>query len=150
VFGAMVLLMESDATPFGVVRTLVQRIRRALQSELARLVEGGELVSDLTAGPERIGPEVRENLRQSVGNVIQALDVSVREAVAIWVQSHTDPDDFIGFHAFVFAGVDDSLASLLPAMASPQINTGPFRPGPVDFEVSGDGGRYRISGALMG
>ena len=121
-----------------------------MQNELSRLIEQGQLISDLGAPPEAIVAEVERNLGDAAGNVMRALDVSAGEAVSIWLQSATDPDDFIGYHAFVFAGVDDSLAGLLPPTMNGSMNIGPFRPGPVDFEVAGDDARYHISGVVSG
>jgi len=150
VFGAFVIAMESDATPFGEIRDQIDELKGALHNELARLVERGELVSNLLADPEVIAGEVRTNLGAAVRNVIGALKVSVWEGLSIWLQSFTDPDDIIGFHAHVFAGVDDSLGQLLPAMSSAQMNVGPHRPQPVDVVIEGDGARYRVQGDVSG
>ena len=150
VFGAFVIAMESDATPFGEIRDQIDKLKDALHNELARLVEGGELVSNLLAAPDVIAGEVRANLATAVRNVIGALQVSVWEGLSIWLRSFTDPDDIIGFHAHVFAGVDDSLGQLLPAMSGSQLNVGPYRPQPIDVLIAGDGARYRVQGNISG
>lgn len=148
VFGAITIGLESDATPFDLVRDQIERVRGALQGELERLVERGELISDFAAPPDQITQEVRTKLAGAVQNVINALNMSVGDAILAWLRSFSDPDDFIGFHAFVFAGVDDSLATLLPAMSSPQLNIGPFKPSPIDFTIAGDDASYQIRGMM--
>ena len=150
VFGAFTLCLESDATPFSLIHDQVERLRGALHGELERLVAGGELITDFSASAEQITREVQTKLAEAVQHVVDALNLSVGDAIVTWLRSFSDPDDFIDFHGFVFAGVDDSLASLLPPMSSPQLSIGPFKPGPVDFAFTGDDASYQVRGVISG
>jgi len=148
VFGAFTLVLESDATPFDLLRPKLGELRGVLQQEITRLIENGQLISDFTAPQEQITAEVSANLQAALNNTVAAFNFSFTEKLLLFVSSFGDPDDFIGFHGFVFAGVDDSLAGLLPSMSSAQLQIGRFTPGSVDFKVDGDSARYRVTGVL--
>jgi hypothetical protein len=150
VFGALVICMEGDATPFDAVRGLINQVRQALHGELVRLIEGGALISDFTASRDRIIAEARAQLGHTMTNLRDAPRPSVIDAIGLWLTSFSDPDDFIGYQAILFAGVDDSLGSVLEAISAPGASVGQFRPGPVDLLLEGDGARYRVVGTVSG
>jgi hypothetical protein len=149
-FGAFVLCMESDATPFGAVRDLMEKLRGALHNELVRLVEGGQLISNFAAPRDQLEAEAKAQLGQTVRNVMDTLKPSLLDAIGLWLQSLSDPDDFIGYQVIMFAGVDDTLGALLPSMSRPGVSVGPFKPGPLDLPFEGDDARYRVTGAVTG
>jgi|GEM_PF-3290395 len=150
VFGAFILCFESDATPFGAVRDLIEKLRGALQRELVRLVEDSALISDFTASPATMGKRAEEELRRTMGNVTAAIVPSALEAIGLWLRSFADPDDLIGHQVVMFAGVDDSLGRRLPEISGPRISVGRFRPGPLELVFSGDDARYRVTGVVTG
>ena len=150
VFGAFVLCMESDATPFSSVHDLIDQLRGALHAELVRLIEQAELVPDFSAPQAEISAKAAEEIGRSVQNVVDTLRPTLIDAIGLWLQSFSDPDYLIGHHAIMFAGVDDALGSRLPAVGGPSVSVGQFRPGPLDLLFDGDGARYRVTGVVTG
>jgi hypothetical protein len=140
--GAIVISMESDATPFGSVRDLMNRGKGALERELRRLIENGGL--DL------------RNPGSDVSNAMHRVQSSIKpdvvEAIGLWLSSWGDPDDIIDYHVFLFAAVDPQVPFPIPAF-SPKATVGTLRAGrftigsnPIQFK--GDGATYEVSASI--
>lgn len=125
ILGAVVLVFESDATPFDKIRGLVDDVRTALRSEVRRLVEGGALnLSD---------PEA--DIQRAVENVRAATELTTAEKIEIFLVSWTDPDDLVGIRPLAFAAVQgDGLP--IPVLADQDLNLR-FRPSGVHYEIRG-------------
>lgn len=149
-FGAFVLCLESDGTPFSSVHDLIEQLRDALNTELVRLIEQSELVPDFSAPQDQISAKAAEEITKSVQTVADTLKPTLIDAIGLWLQSFSDPDDLIGYHAILFVGVDDALGSSLPTVARPSVSVGQFRPGPLDLLFEGDAARYRVTGVVTG
>lgn len=125
ILGAIVLVFESDATPFSAIRSIVEDVRSALRTELRRLIEGGAL--SLT------NPEA--DIEQAVKNVRAATELTTAEKIGLFLQSWTDPDDIVGIHPIVFAAVQGN-GLPIPVLADQDLNLR-FKPSGIDYEIRG-------------
>jgi hypothetical protein len=108
VVGAVVVCMESDGTPFGTVGGLLRRAQDALRNMLARVVAARPLPTDANAITTLVN-----DAQGSMNDVINAIRPSVWEGIGAWVTSFGDPDDFIGFHVFLFMNADPEVDSMI-------------------------------------
>jgi RTX calcium-binding nonapeptide repeat (4 copies) len=141
--GAIAIAIESDATPFDDIRTIVDNLRLSLQGEVSRIIEGGQL--DLS----NPGPGLADVMNQ----VKSSFELDFIEALKLFLASFGDLDDLIGFHSFLFAAVDPTLASLIPLPSLPNATVGvltdqEFRIGQNPIVFSGDGANYQVTTVL--
>ncbi|HWJ66757.1 MAG TPA: hypothetical protein VNT31_08775 [Nocardioides sp.] len=126
IIGAIIVVFESDATPFSAIRSMVEEVRAALRTELRRLIEGGEL--SLT--------DPQPDIERAVKNVQQATELSTGEKIALFLQSFGDPDDLVGLRHLVFAAVDSSMGLPVPVLQEQDLNLR-FKPSGIDYEIRG-------------
>ncbi len=101
ILGAVVLSMESDATPFGIMGDLAEDVRVALHEQLESLIEDAELnILNETA----MMSQINTALQEVQGSVVP----SVGEAIGIFLASFADPDQFVNAHFFGFAAVEEN------------------------------------------
>jgi hypothetical protein len=108
IVGTLVIAMESDSTPWRRIRGMVSDLQAAIEREVERLVEDGEL-NLLNPGAD-IGIAVQ--------NIFDSVVPDFWDAVGLVVESVGDPDDLIGYHLFLFAAVDGSVPVNFPAIAN--------------------------------
>lgn len=108
VMGAIVIALESDATPWGTVNDMMRDIRDALRIELVRIIENGNVLTVVT-NPSQL----QRDLADAENNIRAAITPSGLEAAGIWLSSWTDPDDLIGVHTFVYIAGDKEVDSML-------------------------------------
>jgi hypothetical protein len=139
--GAIAIAIESDATPWGTIRNLMNELKSALNSEVKRLIEDGTL--DLSnPGPDIAG---------AIEAVKSSIEPTFWEKVGIFLSSFGDPDDIIGTHFFSFAAVDPALGSFfnpsnLPANATVGVLAEQeFRIGDNPIVFRGDGATYQVT-----
>ena len=143
VLGAIVLVFESDATPFSAIRSIVEDVRAALRSELVRLVEGGAL-SLTNPGPD---------IEQAVKNVQAATELTTSEKIGLFLASWADPDDIVGIQPLVFAAVQGT-GLPIPTLGDQDVNLR-FKPSGIDYEIRGrltgrpDGVRWESLGGII-
>ena len=129
--GQVVVAFESDATPFGAISDLVDRLQSALSGQLRQLVEGGQInVNDPGASIDGAMKSVEEAVRPSA-----------IEAIGLFLQSFGDPDDLIGVRVRLWAGVDPNLAGLSPVAV--------LQPEEFTMDFSGDGAKYDVAGQVI-
>lgn len=132
VVGAVVLGMESDGTPFSTIRTLVDRLRGALERELRTLIGREQL--------DVLDPVRRDaQLRAAEANVRRAVELTTAEEIGIVLDSYLDPDDEISVQSFFFPVVslqlgDGGLAAL--------------QEGSLERAFRGDGASWRVVGQV--
>ena len=135
ILGYIAIALESDATPFGEIRGLIDRVRDACFNEMKRLIENGNV--DL-ANPAA-------SIQQAVQNVRQALDLSVGEMIRLFFASWTDPDDIIGTNFGLFVAGDPSLRDRLGAQGA---QLAFLTEKPIDLVFAGDDARYTVHGLV--
>lgn len=120
---------ESDATPFGRIRDLMEDVEFRIAGRLRTLVE-----------PYPFDPaDPGGSLPPVVAELTAALDVDVVETVGDWLSSLGDPDDLIGVRVGALVAGDASLDAVVDA---------PFlRQGWLDVTFTGDGASYRVTGS---
>lgn len=126
IVGAIIVVFESDATPFSAIRSIVEEVRSALRTEIRRLVEEGEL--SLT--------DPQPDIERAVKNVQQATELSTGEKIALFLASFGDPDDLVGLRHLVFAAVDSSMGLPVPVLHEHDLNLR-FTPSGIDYEIRG-------------
>lgn len=132
VVGAVAIAMESDATPWWIIRNMVDKIQGSLETELKNLIEQGNL------NQQNPSPDIQK----AIANVQDSFKPSVLEAIGIWLASLSDPDDLIGIKPFFFAGVDPALAGVAPI---PVLTDKTFEIGKNPIVFSGDGATYEVT-----
>jgi endonuclease/exonuclease/phosphatase family metal-dependent hydrolase len=139
--GVLIVSMESDATPFSAIRDKANELKGALQDELRRLVEQGELnLSNLDSGA----------FEEATNRVKGSLAVGFWEGIGLWLRSWTDPDDRIGFHLYAYTPVDDELRGYVPTIEHPDVTFGPltnqrYEIGMNPVVFAGDDARYEVT-----
>jgi hypothetical protein len=136
VFGAVVIAMESDNTPWGTIDALVGRAKNALLTELRTLIERRAL---------RI-THARPDLQDAVRRVQAATRQSIWGMVKTFVFSGFDPDDRIGFGSAVIVACDSSV--VVGPSTHPNATVSNLQPRPVSFRFVGDAADYEVAGAV--
>ncbi|KJL42547.1 hypothetical protein [Microbacterium trichothecenolyticum] len=126
--GALVLVFESDATPFSAVRGLINDLVNAVRTQLKSLVEGGKL--SLT--------DPKPDIDAAVAKIRAAIEPDTLGKIGLFLRSWGDPDDLIGMTPLIFAAVDTSMGLPIPVVA----------PAPVNLTYTPSGVKYRLTGSL--
>jgi hypothetical protein len=136
VVGALAIAVESDSTPWGTIRDMMNGLKRAVEQETKHLVEGGIL--------DRNNPnKAKEDIEQAIKNVKNSADTSFWTAV----ESFFDADDIIEHHVFVFAATDQTVP-----FNSPTLNNGTLgrlREQALNVTFKGDGATYKVRTAVV-
>jgi hypothetical protein len=102
VIGRVTIVVESDGTPWGTIKDMLQRAQGALHTELVNLVELGQFDTENPAGSvEQAARRVQEAATSGLG-------------LGDWFESGGDPDDPMGQAVDIYAAVDPALASQVP------------------------------------
>lgn len=142
ILGALVIAMESDSTPWRSIRSMVNNLKNAIEEELERLVEDGEL-NLLNPGPD---------IQEAVQNIFDSLAPDFWDIVGAVVESAGDPDDVIGYHLFLYAAVDNTVPVNFPPIAnvtSGRLAAQEFSLDSNPIVFRGNGATYRVA-ALVG
>lgn len=140
VIGAVVVSLESDATPFGAIRDKMEELQSAVEVELKRLVEGGELnIAELN----------EEVVDEAVQNIKDATVGSFWEDFGLWLESFGDPDDQMGFYFLSFLAVDADLDGYVLPSQGEEYTFAPLS-NVDDLELTfNDDGTYRVSTSVI-
>lgn len=131
VVGIVGVAMESDATAFSTIRTLMGKVQNAIYAEMKRLIEDGN-INLLNPGPD---------IDQAITNVRNSLTFTTRDKIKLFFGSWADPDDLIGTQAQVFIAGDQSLKTFLPNLNYLEAKN-------LQMNFTGDGASYRVTGIL--
>lgn len=142
IVGAVMVAMESDASPWSAINGIMNDVRDELDTQLRAQIEPLSFAQILEPGT------AAARLQEAAERVEAAAAPSFWRGVGIWFRSFGDPDDVIGFKVLFFVAVNGSLADTVDA----QLATGlpnsvvgrALRSGPLDVDYSGDGATYRI------
>lgn len=121
VVGVIVIAMDSDGTPFGDIRDLVNRIKdQGVRTALQRVVEQRPL--PMTEGAVQ---QLITDANGAMGDIVNAMKLSDWDIVGLFVRSLFDVDDFIDYHVFLYLAADEDCQRFL--------NTNVALPAGVDF-----------------
>ena len=138
ILGSLVIAMESDSSPWGTIRDMMNDLSDAIEGELEQLVEGGGL-NLLNPGPD---------IQDSLKDIRDSITPDFWESVGMVAEAGGDPDDIIGFHLFLFAAVNNTVPINFPAVAnvtSGRLITREFLIGVNPIVFRGDGAVYRVT-----
>jgi len=121
VVGAIVIAMESDGTPFGSIRDLMNRIKdQGVRPALQRVVEQ----RPLPMTPEAV-QQLITDANAASNDLLAAMNLNEWDIIGLFLQSGFDVDDFIDYHIFLYLAADESCQRFL--------NTNVPLPGGVEF-----------------
>ncbi|MFT3876520.1 MAG: hypothetical protein QM708_08880 [Propioniciclava sp.] len=126
VLGALVLVFESDATPFSAVRGLINDLQAATRTQLKSLIEDGNLN---LADP-------RPGIDAAIKKIRAAMEPSTLEKIGLFLQSFGDPDDLIGITPLLYVAVDSSMSLPVPVLAARPLDLR-YQPSGVDYQIAG-------------
>jgi hypothetical protein len=135
IIGAITVSLEDDLTSDGVMTGLMNNFAAALKTTLVDLIERGQL--DL-ANPEA-------SIRQAIAQLQSSLEPSLWQKIKIFLGSLGDPDDVIGFHAYVYAVTDNSVSFTAPINSLLSAGVLPYGDSPFTARYQGDGATYDVS-----
>jgi hypothetical protein len=135
IVGFIGISLESDATPFGEIRDLMNKVRDASFQEIKRLIEDGQI--DL-ANPA-------QSIQQATQNIQNSLQLTTWDKIRLFLASWTDPDDLIGIRNDFFVAGDPSLKALF-SQQGVALNFLERKALQLNFE--GDDAHYRVNGTL--
>lgn len=128
VLGVVLVVMESDATPFHVIRVLMNRVKDAIVAQIRPLVEGGAI--------NLVDPQPQ--IQQAIAAVKSGTELSTREEIALFLVSLGDPDLVVGVKAFVYAALTP-----IPGLALPVLEEKP-----IDVDLKQRGVHYQVTGRV--
>jgi hypothetical protein len=122
--------MESDATPWSVIKGVVEGARQAIANELINLIEKGK-VNLSNPGPD---------IKKAVENVEKSIELHGWDFFWAAVGSFLEGDDKIGIQHGIYIAGDPALKGLT------SIELLKERTLQINFE--GDGAHYRVNGSI--
>lgn len=145
--GTVMVVMESDLTPWGTINNLMGDVESALQTELVNLVE------PLTIAQLTDPQQIADALSTAAANVEAAVTPGVWDSILLFLGSLGNPDDPIdvGFTVWIAATgalgqlIDSSLVSALPAGAAGGVWWNDADPISTTMRFSGDGAIYDVN-----
>ncbi|MEZ5167237.1 MAG: hypothetical protein R2695_12410 [Acidimicrobiales bacterium] len=147
IVGTVMVVMESDFTPWSTINSLMNDVESALQAELVSQVEP-LTISQLT-NPQAIA----DALATAAANVEAAVTPGIWDSILLFLGSLGNPDDPIdvGFTVWVIANgtlgdlIADNLLTALPPGATGGVWS-TFPPSPINetLTFSGDGAIYEV------
>lgn len=144
IVGVIGIALESDATPFKLVRKLMSNLRAEIQSNVASIIEN--LPSDLSKIKfDKIAPDIAS----SVEKLKSKFTPSFAQKFLIFLQSAGDPDDFAGFSAQYNVCVDKDLLLILNAFSGKNLQVPNILvPQNFSLDYKGKGVHYRVNGNI--
>lgn len=144
--GTVMVVMESDFTPWGTINGLMGDVADALDTELRNQIEPLTIL-DLTDPAV-----VADALSTAAANVEAAVTPGVWDQILIWLGSLGNPDDLIGvgFTVWIAAGgalgafIESSLPAALPANAAGGVWHDDLDPETATIRFSGDDAIYDV------
>lgn len=144
--GTVMVVMESDFTPWGTINNLMEDVESALQTELVNQVE------PLTIAQLTDPAAVADALSSAAANVEAAVTPGVWDSILLFLGSLGNPDDPIdvGFTVWIAAYgslgqlIESSLISALPSGAAGGVWWNTVDPITTTMRFSGDGAIYDV------
>ncbi len=116
VVGVVVIALESDRTPWAIIRNRIEEVKEALQNAVARAVEGRkEPDLETTAFID----ELHQAMQESVGALAKPLTTG--QAIENIVFSGVDTDEVVGVNSLIFMRREPSRALRYPHYRPPYL-----------------------------
>lgn len=116
VVGVVVIALESDRTPWAIIRNRIEEVREALNTAVARAVEGRkEPDLETTAFID----ELHQAMQESVGAIAKPLTTG--QALENIVFSGVDTDEVVGVNTMIFMRREPSRALRYPHYRPPYL-----------------------------
>jgi hypothetical protein len=139
VIGAIMVVMESDATPFSEIRRIANKLREEIERTLEETVAAGRIAALLDA----------DEMNQMIADMKAKVTPTGLTALRIGLRSFTDPDNVIGFEMRYSIGINDAARERLFPGRSSIVNLQylPFESAnPMVFKA--EGGEWHVLGAI--
>ena len=135
IIGAITISIEDDWTSDGTITSLMNDLAVSLKTVLVSLIEQGQI--DLA--------DPATSIKQAVSQLKSSFEPSLWQKVKLFLGSYGDPDDVIGFQAFVYAVTDSTVS--FPTQNLPGLSAGvlPYGNTPMTIRFKGDGATYDVS-----
>jgi hypothetical protein len=141
ILGALVIAMESDSSPWRVIRNMVNDIKNAISDELEILIENGGL------NLNNPGPDIQ----RATQNILDSIIPDFWESVGLVAKSAGDPDDLIGYHLFLYAAVNNTVPINFPSVTnvtSGRLASQQFSLASNPLVFKGDGANYKVDASV--
>jgi hypothetical protein len=114
---------------------MINNLQGALQTLLVNLIEQGQI--DLS--------DPGNSVKQAVTQLKSSFEPSFWQKVGLFLGSYGNPDDVIGFHAFVYVVTDNTVSFTAPD--DPELSAGvlPYGTLPLTVRFAGDGAVYDVA-----
>lgn len=144
IVGVIGIGLESDNTPFGVVKQMINNLRSQVHSSIAGIVEN--LPADATKIRfENISPDIKK----AVENIKAKLTPSFAQKALLFLQSGGDPDDLAGISTQFNVCVDSDSLLLFNGFSGKNIQIPNILvPSNFSLDYKGKGVHYRIHGNI--
>ena len=144
VFGAFIMVMESDNSSWGNVRSRIDKSAADLAKRLTEIVEKKQVVANRSAPTDQLSASVYSTLGKAIDEIQQSFTGSVWDKMTSWLSGFGDPDDCIGSYSLILFGVDQQLSKTLGNNYGPHRWVSYYHPRRQTVDVIGDGARYRL------
>jgi hypothetical protein len=114
VIGAVVVAMESDATPFSTIRSKFEEIRGQLEQRLDQVIGGTPVNLADPGGTVKALTDGLKGVKNGIG------EFSLGEKILIFLQSFTDPDNLIEVETVTRLAIDPAILALVDPNALPE------------------------------
>lgn len=143
VFGAFVMVMESDNSTWGNVRSRINQAATDLSKRLVGIVEKKQVVPDRAAPADKLTAGIYSTLGKVINEIQAGFEGSVWNKMTSWLSGFGDPDDCIGSYTVILMGVDQQLGRQL---GNDYVRkwTSYYAPRRQTVDVIGNGARYRL------
>lgn len=143
IVGAVTVAMESDASPWSAINSIMGDVTAELDNQLRTQIEPMTFLDIVN------GDTAATRLKTAAEAIQAAAEPSFWRGVGIFFSSFGDPDDVIGFKVLfnvAVAGSDlqDAVDAKLGAGLPPSVVGGALRNESFDVDYSGDGATYRV------
>ncbi|MDF1486840.1 hypothetical protein [Tessaracoccus caeni] len=143
VFGAFAMVMESDNSSWGNVRSRIDQAAKDLSKRLVEVVEKKQVVADRAAPAAKLTANVYSTLGKAIDDIQAGFNGSVWNKMTSWLSGFGDPDDCIGSYTVILVGVDQQLGKSMGNDYTKRW-TSYYSPRRQTVDVVGDGARYRL------
>jgi len=149
VIGAVVVAIESDATPFDAIRSKFEDIRVQLQQRLDQVIGGTPVNLADPAGTVKALTDGLKGVRQGIG------EFSVGEKILLFLQSFGDPDDLIEVETIVRLAIDPAILGLVdpsalpPGVTQADLNELVLQGRDLNLRFGTDGIDYEVQGRVV-
>ena len=145
IVGVIGIAMESDSTPFGVVKQMISNLRSQVHTTIANIVEN--LPGDVT--------KIKlENLAPSIAGAVEKIKSNLTPSFAqkalIFLQSGGDPDDLVGITTQYNVCVDSDTLLLFNGLSGKKVVVpNILTPSNFSLDYKAKGVHYRVSGSIV-